>query len=136
MPKDVGCVYGGIHKSLQMQDLFRQVLVATPGRLTDFLRNHRLKFDFVVIDEADRMLEGNFIDQLDEIIKNIGNEFEQMLMFTATITRQVKDVIKNYIKDPVILTIGGSNSFNSNITQSVIRCTNLREKMDEMLNIL
>ena len=56
MPKNVGCVYGGVHKSLQMQDLYRRVLVATPGRLIDFLRRNTLKFDFVVIDEADRIL--------------------------------------------------------------------------------
>lgn len=52
----MGCVYGGVHKSLQVKDLFRKVLVATPGRLTDFMRSNKLKFDFIVIDEADRIL--------------------------------------------------------------------------------
>jgi|JI61114C2RNA_FD_contig_41_3826792_length_1497_multi_2_in_0_out_0_2 superfamily II DNA/RNA helicase len=135
MPKDVGCIYGGVHKSLQMNDLFRKVVVATPGRLIDFLRRHALHFDFVVIDEADRILEGNFMEQLDEIIQGIG-KYEQMLMFTATVTREVDELIRKYIKDPVKLTIGGSNSFNANIKQEIVMSRSISSKRDEMLSIL
>lgn len=135
MPKDVGCIYAGVHKSLQMNDLFRKVVVATPGRLIDFLRRHALHFDFVVIDEADRILEGNFIEQLYEIIQGIGN-YEHMLMFTATVTREVDELIRKYIKDPVKLTIGGSNSFNANIKQEIVMSRSISSKRDEMLSIL
>jgi len=118
-----------------MNDLFRKVVVATPGRLIDFLRRHALHFDFVVIDEADRILEGNFMEQLDEIIQGIG-KYEQMLMFTATVTREVDELIRKYIKDPVKLTIGGSNSFNANIKQEIVMSRSISSKRDEMLSIL
>ena len=118
-----------------MNDLFRKVVVATPGRLIDFLRRHALHFDFVVIDEADRILEGNFMEQLYEIIQGIG-KYEQMLMFTATVTREVDELIRKYIKDPVKLTIGGSNSFNANIKQEIVMSRSISSKRDEMLSIL
>lgn len=81
------------------------------------------------------MLEGNFMDQLDEIIKRIG-EYEQMLMFTATMTGDVNRIINKYIKEPVRLTIGGDTSFNSNITQEVMFMRSQRDKIEEMLAIL
>jgi len=57
-------------------------------------------------------------------------------MFTATVTRAVDPLIKKYIKEPVRLTIGGSNSFNSNIKQEIVKTRTIREKMDEMITIL
>jgi superfamily II DNA/RNA helicase len=74
-----------------------QLIIGTPGRINDHIKRETLnlrKFSFVVLDEVDRMLDMGFINQLEEILTSI-NHIRQTLMFSATISKQVK---KNFSK--------------------------------------
>lgn len=118
MGRDVGCVYGGVPLWSQNRELAKKVVVATPGRFIHFLEWGRMntEFDFVVLDEADRLLEGTFLEDLEFIFKKIG-DYEQISLFSATITKDVEAIARKFMKNQVRLTIGGTTSYNKNISQ-------------------
>ncbi|MBR9699079.1 DEAD/DEAH box helicase [Candidatus Woesearchaeota archaeon] len=102
----VMAVYGGVSINPQIHDLERShVVVATPGRLLDHLQRGTIntsKISILVLDEADRMFDMGFIDDVQKIIKNCPKK-RQTLFFSATITPRVKDLAKRHMHDPVIV---------------------------------
>jgi superfamily II DNA/RNA helicase len=114
-----GAVYGGIDKNEQLQKLkagcgdakLLHVLVATPGRLEDFLytasSGNSLQMDlsqvtYLVIDEADRMLSMGFTDQLNAISRCIRPD-RQALLFSATFPGRLREVAESWVKDAVVI---------------------------------
>ena len=96
-------VYGGVSINPQM-DLLRRadLVVATPGRLLDHLERGTInlsKVKILVLDEADRMFDMGFIDDVKRIIGVLPKE-RQTLLFSATISREVHELVRNYMKNP------------------------------------
>ncbi|MBW3015588.1 DEAD/DEAH box helicase [Candidatus Woesearchaeota archaeon] len=96
-------VYGGVSMNPQIQGLTRaEVVVATPGRLLDHLRNNTVnlsKISILVLDEADRMLDMGFIDDVQQIIKQCPRN-RQTLFFSATISPDIRELADRYMRNP------------------------------------
>ena len=96
-------VYGGVSINPQFFSLkHADVVVATPGRMLDHLERGSVRLNKVntlVLDEADKMFEMGFIDDIKQIISQIPVE-RQTLLFSATISQQVHDIVKHYMKNP------------------------------------
>jgi ATP-dependent RNA helicase DeaD len=102
-------VYGGQSINVQIQALEhgREIIVGTPGRLIDHIRRRTLKLgeiQFVVLDEADRMLDMGFIEDIEYILKHVKKGIRTSL-FSATIPPEVRRLAKSYIKDPKTLIV-------------------------------
>jgi len=105
-------VVGGLSEQTQLQNIRKgaQVLIATPGRLCDFINRRLVKLKGVrqfVLDEADRMLDMGFLPSI-EIILNAMPAERQTLFFSATIETSVAHLINKYLKDPVRIAIGSA----------------------------
>lgn len=95
-------VYGGQSIDRQIRDVRRgaHVVVGTPGRVLDLIRRRVLdltNIEFLILDEADEMLNMGFIDDIEEIIKN-ANDDRQTLLFSATMPKEIKKLAQNYMK--------------------------------------
>ncbi|CAO2177039.1 unnamed protein product [Urochloa humidicola] len=119
------CLYGGAPKGPQLRDLDRgvDVVVATPGRLNDILEMRKVSLNqvsYLVLDEADRMLDMGFEPQIRKIVKEIPHR-RQTLMYTATWPKEVRRIADDLLVHPVQVTIGsvGELVANSAITQHV-----------------
>uniref|UniRef100_A0A0E0C3F3 RNA helicase n=1 Tax=Oryza meridionalis TaxID=40149 RepID=A0A0E0C3F3_9ORYZ len=119
------CLYGGAPKGPQLRDLDRgvDVVVATPGRLNDILEMRRISLkqvSYLVLDEADRMLDMGFEPQIRKIVKEIPPR-RQTLMYTATWPKEVRRIAEDLLVHPVQVTIGSVDELvaNSAITQNV-----------------
>ncbi|XGW06913.1 hypothetical protein V3C99_016879 [Haemonchus contortus] len=118
------CLFGGASKAPQARDLERgvDVVVATPGRLLDFLDNNTTNMkrcSYLVLDEADRMLDMGFEPQIRKIIGQIRPD-RQTLMFSATWPKEVRALASDFQKDAAFLNVGSMElAANHNITQFV-----------------
>ncbi len=115
----VVAVYGGASISLQIRDLKRgvQIVVATPGRLIDLIERKAIDLErikYVVLDEADEMLNMGFRDDIEFILKNTPVR-ESTWLFSATMPPEVKQVSKRYMKSPIEVTVGKVNTGNASI---------------------
>jgi ATP-dependent RNA helicase RhlE len=103
-------VVGGMNETTQLRNIRRgtEIIIATPGRLCDFLDRKLIQLGNVgilVLDEADRMLDMGFLPALKQILKHIPEQ-RQTLLFSATIETSVAHLISAYVKDPVRVAIG------------------------------
>jgi superfamily II DNA/RNA helicase len=102
---NVTTVFGGLAINPQMEAISRaNIVVGTPGRLMDHLQRRTLdlsKIKTIVLDEADKMVEMGFIEDIEYII-NQANEYRQILLFGATISSEIDHLKKKYMNDPVI----------------------------------
>jgi len=116
----ISTVYGGVSIDKQIFKLRRShVVVATPGRLLDIMRRKAIKLDelqYLVFDEADRMLDMGFINDIESILKNIPAK-RQTMLFSATITKEISGLIKKYLQDPVKV------SFESSVKPEYLKQT-------------
>lgn len=116
------CIFGGAPKANQMRDLAKgvDICIATPGRLIDFLERgvtNLKRCTYLVLDEADRMLDMGFEPQIKKIMSQIRGD-RQTLMFSATWPKEVKNLADEYLNDPIQINIGSmSLSANHNILQ-------------------
>lgn len=112
-------VYGGTSIGMQIKDLKRgvQIVVATPGRLIDLIERKAInleQIEYVVLDEADEMLNMGFQEDIEFILKNTPNR-ESIWLFSATMPTEIRKVSKRYMKEPVEVTIGKVNATNKSI---------------------
>jgi len=134
------CVYGGVPRGPQIRDLQRgvEVCIATPGRLIDMLESGKTnlrRVTYLVLDEADRMLDMGFEPQIRKIISQIRPD-RQTLMWSATWPKEVRQLASDYLKDFIQVNIGSMDlSANHRITQIVEVVTEL-EKRDRMIKNL
>lgn len=121
------CVFGGAPKREQARDLERgvEIVIATPGRLIDFLEKGTTNLQrctYLVLDEADRMLDMGFEPQIRKIIEQIRPD-RQTLMWSATWPKEVRKLAEDYLGDYVQINIGSMQlSANHNILQIVDVC--------------
>lgn len=115
----VAAVYGGTSIGQQIRDLRRgvQIVVATPGRLIDLIERKAINLEqigYVVLDEADEMLNMGFQEDIEFILQNTPNR-ESTWLFSATMPPEIRRVSKRYMKEPLEITVGQVNSANKNI---------------------
>jgi len=121
-------VYGGAQVFDQVRDLDRgcHLLVATPGRLQDFLERGKISLEhcrYLCLDEADRMLDMGFEPQIRRIVEgdNMPKPDErQTLMFSATFPKEIQMLARDFLKDYVFLAVGRVGSTSENITQKIV----------------
>ncbi len=106
-------VYGGSSIENQIRDLRKgaQIVVATPGRAKDLINRGKLRLDqvkFVVLDEADEMLTMGFKDDLDAIL-SATPEDKQVLLFSATMSKEIERIAKNYMKNAAKISVAEIN---------------------------
>ena len=109
----VTTVYGGSSMEDQIRSLKRgsQIVVGTPGRTVDLIKRRALKLgnvQWLVLDEADEMLNMGFKDELDKVLEATPDT-KQTLLFSATFPREVESIAKNYMTKPVEITSGQKN---------------------------
>lgn len=116
---NIVAVYGGASISEQIRKVKRgsQIVVATPGRLIDLIDRKAINLStirYVVLDEADEMLNMGFKDDLDKIL-SFTPDTKSTWLFSATMPKEVRAIMKNYMSDPFELTVGERNTGNVNI---------------------
>lgn len=117
------CLYGGAPKGPQLKELDRgaDIVVATPGRLNDIIEMGRIKLrqvTFLVLDEADRMLDMGFEPQIRRVVNDLPPR-RQTLMYTATWPKDVRKIAADLLRNPVQVNIGNVDELvaNKSITQ-------------------
>lgn len=134
-------VYGGVSKDDQIKRLrLANVVVATPGRLLDLMNDGAvdlLHIDYLVLDEADRMLEKGFEEDIKKIISSTNSEGRQTLMFTATWPKEVRELAATFMNEPVKVLIGNRDELTANkrITQ-IVEVLDPRDKERTFFNLL
>lgn len=136
-------VYGGASSTDQIRDIERgcQLIVATPGRLVDFLQRGLISLKicrFLILDEADRMLDMGFEPQIRQIVEKedmpgIGER--QTMMFSATFPKEIQMLARDFLNNYIFLAVGRVGSTSENITQKVMLVED-HEKMSALLDIL
>jgi ATP-dependent RNA helicase DeaD len=116
---NVVAVYGGANISDQLRQIKRgvQIVVATPGRMLDIINRKAINFSevqFVVLDEADEMLNMGFQEDIDSILSTTPED-KKTWLFSATMPTEVRRIAKKYMTDPFELTMGEKNTGNVNI---------------------
>jgi len=136
----VTAVYGGTAISQQIRDIKRgtHIVVATPGRLIDLIERKAINLEdihYVVLDEADEMLNMGFKDDIEFILKETPNR-QSTWLFSATMPKEIRQVSKRYMENPFEITVGKANSANTNIahqyyqTQHINRYETLKRIID------
>lgn len=115
----VTTVYGGSSIEDQIRSLKKgsQIVVGTPGRTVDLIHRRALKLgniQWLVLDEADEMLNMGFKDELDKVLETTPDT-KQTLLFSATFPREVESIAKNYMTKPVEITSGQKNQGSDNV---------------------
>jgi ATP-dependent RNA helicase RhlE len=130
---------GGAAMSTQIWSLKRNpnFVIGTPGRLKDLIEREVLnlsRFANVVLDEADRMLDMGFIEDIKTILNEMS-EKKQMLLFSATMEGKVQDIIKGFANNPITISVKTGET-TDNVDQDVVRFRNRNEKFDKLVEIL
>ena len=134
-------VYGGVGYEKQIANLKKgvDIVIGTPGRVIDLNEGGNLDLsnsNFCVIDEADRMFDMGFYDDLRKILKKLPEaEVRQTMLFSATLNTYVKNLAWEYTRDPVEITIEAENITVSEITQELLHVSS-DEKMKLLVGIL
>lgn len=120
----VEAVYGGTSITAQIRALKRppQILAATPGRLRDLMKRKAVRLthlQYVVLDEADEMLNMGFKEEIDDILEHTPEE-KQTWLFSATMPAEVRRISQNYMEDPFELTVGNRNTSNADIDHQYV----------------
>ncbi|MBS1746219.1 MAG: DEAD/DEAH box helicase [Bacteroidetes bacterium] len=115
----VVAVYGGASIGMQIKDIKKgvQLVVATPGRLIDLIERKAINLNqikYVVLDEADEMLNMGFQDDIEFILQNTPHR-ESTWLFSATMPPEIRKVSRRYMNEPVEVTVGKANTGNKNI---------------------
>lgn len=112
-------VYGGSSIDSQIRSLKSgvHIVVATPGRLLDLINRNTIKLGgvkFVIMDEADEMLNMGFLDSINDILAQVP-EGRNTLLFSATMPKEIARIAKNYMTNPKEITIGNKNESSNNV---------------------
>lgn len=112
-------VYGGSSIDSQIRSLKKgvQVIVATPGRLIDLIKRGEVKLadvNTVILDEADEMLNMGFLEDIEEILTHVP-EHRKMLMFSATMPKEIEGIAKKFMREPAEFVAGNKNEGAKNV---------------------
>lgn len=134
------CIFGGVSYRTQNKELQRpyDILIATPGRLLDYLRQRRISLQNVkmlIIDEADRMLDMGFVEPVDEIAAATPSD-RQTLLFSATMKPGVLRLSKRLLQTPHEISIKRTQEDHSHITQRLYHTDSISHKNQLLTEIL
>ncbi|CAO3590197.1 unnamed protein product [Absidia cylindrospora] len=135
------CLYGGVSKIGQREELQRgvDIIVATPGRLIDLINEGYCdlsEISFMVLDEADRMLDDGFEKNIRDIM-DYTPKGRQTLMFSATWPESVRKLANEYLSNPMRISIGSTDlAASQNVTQIVQVVENPRDKEYKLVELL
>jgi len=134
------CIYGGVPYFEQNRELRSRhdILIATPGRLIDYLERGKIDFsrlELFILDEADRMLDMGFIDSVKQIAKAIDGK-HQTLMFSATLQGSVLKLSESLLKNPIEIKVTFNLEENTNIEQKLYYVDNIHHKYTLLFNLL
>ncbi len=132
-------VYGGARADLQIRALRSgaNIVIGTPGRVCDLIKRKALKLQdirWLVLDEADEMLDMGFKQDLDTVLEQASNE-RQTLLFSATMSKVVRSIAQKYMKDPREISVGNKNSGAENVSHEFF-VVNVRERFEALRRIL
>jgi ATP-dependent RNA helicase DeaD len=133
-------IYGGVSIEQQISRLTEggyPIIIGTPGRILDHVNRRTINFShvrFFVLDEADRMLDMGFIEDIQEIMKHIPLE-RQTSLFSATVPEEIWAIAKRYMKNPERLILEKDEITVKNISQTFYGCAR-REKLDALMAYL
>ncbi len=132
-------IYGGQAYGIQLSGLRRgaQIIVGTPGRVIDHLEKGSLDISnlrFLVLDEADEMLNMGFQEDVERILEDTPED-KQVALFSATMPNAIRRISKQYLNDPVEVTVKSETRTNTNITQRYLYTAH-RNKLDAITRIL
>jgi len=133
------CCVGGMNIAPQIRDLRRQnhFVIGTPGRLKDLINRQVLNLSTtttVVLDEADRMLDMGFINDMRFIMARLPT-LRQTLFFSATISPEIKGIIHDFLREPVHISVTTRATAN-NIDQDIVRLKKGQDKLDALHDLL
>ena len=132
-------IVGGTNMDRQIRQLERNphVVIGTPGRLMDLVKRGKLRLGGVttlVLDEADRMLDMGFINDIRTIVSQTANE-RQTLFFSATITPSIAELTKQFLKNPETISVRTADT-SERVEQDVVEATSKEHKLEVLLNML
>lgn len=132
-------IVGGSNIDRQIQQLRRgpHVIIGTPGRLRDLMKRKVLKLNNIrtlVLDEADRMLDMGFINDIRAIVDETPTD-RQTLFFSATITPTIERLVQGFLRDPVTISVRTADTSES-VDQDIIEASGKEEKIETLLNLL
>jgi superfamily II DNA/RNA helicase len=137
----VTVVFGGIDMKPQTEELKRgvEVLIATPGRLLDHIESRNCvlnQVEYVVLDEADRMLDIGFLPDLQRILSYLPKQ-RQTLLFSATFSPEIRKLAQSYLQDPVTVEVARPNATASTVEQRFYSVTDddKRRAVRQMLRV-
>ncbi|CCE82299.1 Piso0_002019 [Millerozyma farinosa CBS 7064] len=134
------CIYGGAPKGPQIRDLARgvEICIATPGRLIDMLEMNKTnlrRVTYLVLDEADRMLDMGFEPQIRKIVDQIRPD-RQTLMWSATWPKEVQNLARDYLNDPIQVRVGSLELAASHTITQLVEVVSEFEKRDRLIKHL
>jgi len=134
----VSCV-GGSPIGRQMFELERgvSVVIGTPGRVKDLIARGKIipsQFGSIVLDEADRMLDMGFIDDMREILRELPRD-RQTMFFSATFAPEIERLCHEFLNDPVTVSVK-TRPTSANVDQDIVRVTHRQDKIEKLHEIL
>jgi len=130
---------GGASMHVQLKDLKRnpRIVIGTPGRIQDHIQKKKLdlsKFDMVVLDEVDRMLDMGFIKDMRSILSKL-NKKRQSFFFSATMEDKVRTLINDFSNNPIMISVKTGDT-SDNVEQNVVKYKSQDQKIERLHEIL
>jgi len=138
LPFKSAVIFGGVKINPQLVALRRgvDIVVATPGRLLDHISQRTIdlsKVDFLILDEADRMLDMGFVNDIKKVITHLPKE-RQTLLFSATYSDAIKKLSEKFLRAPVLIEVARRNTSSEIVKQAVYHVD--KERKRELLTHL
>lgn len=134
------CIYGGVPKGPQVRDLQKgvEIIIATPGRLIDMMESHHTnlrRVTYLVLDEADRMLDMGFEPQIKKIVSQIRPD-RQTLYWSATWPKEVELLARTFLFDPYKVIIGSEELKANHAICQHVEILSESQKYNKLVNLL
>ncbi|KAL9263230.1 DEAD-box ATP-dependent RNA helicase 20-like protein [Drosera capensis] len=134
------CIYGGVPKGPQVRDLQKgvEIVIATPGRLIDMLESHHTnlrRVTYLVLDEADRMLDMGFEPQIRKIVSQIRPD-RQTLYWSATWPKEVEQLARQFLYNPYKVVIGSPELKANHAIKQHVEIVTENQKYNKLVNLL
>ncbi|XVF86803.1 hypothetical protein PTKIN_Ptkin18bG0071800 [Pterospermum kingtungense] len=134
------CIYGGVPKGPQVRDLQKgvEIVIATPGRLIDMLESHHTnlrRITYLVLDEADRMLDMGFEPQIRKIVAQIRPD-RQTLYWSATWPKEVEQLARQFLYNPYKVVIGSADLKANHAIRQHVDIVSESQKYNKLVNLL
>ncbi|XP_059645628.1 DEAD-box ATP-dependent RNA helicase 20 [Cornus florida] len=134
------CIYGGVPKGPQVRDLQKgvEIVIATPGRLIDMMESHHTnlrRVTYLVLDEADRMLDMGFDPQIRKIVSQIRPD-RQTLYWSATWPKEVEQLARQFLYNPYKVVIGSSELKANHAIRQHVDIVSENQKYNKLVKLL